>query len=156
MDMELGHKIGVPWVVQWCILWLSAPTRLNRTLDKQDVSIRRYHEAVNMEITCAIPRPFGGEHAPTFACWHQWFRSYTQHSESGRVNKEMEEWEMGWSLEILPSVGDASKNGVMNDWNHPKPRPLSTQRPCTAYPFPLRVLHIKGEDCRKLKRRQQS
>ena len=45
---------------------------------------------------------------------------------------------------------------VMNDWNHRKTRPLSTQKPCTAYPSLLHVPPTKEEDCRELKRQQQS
>ena len=37
MGMELDYKIGIPCVGQWCMLWFSAPTRLNRTLEKQDI-----------------------------------------------------------------------------------------------------------------------
>ena len=36
VGMELDCKIGFPCVVQWGLLWSSAPTRLNRTLEKQD------------------------------------------------------------------------------------------------------------------------
>ena len=31
MGMELEYKICIPCVVQWCMLWFPAPTRLNRT-----------------------------------------------------------------------------------------------------------------------------
>ena len=36
VGMELDCKIGFQCVVLWGMLWFSAPTRLNRTLEKQD------------------------------------------------------------------------------------------------------------------------
>ena len=35
MGMELDYKIGIPCVVQWCMMWFSAPTRLNEILENQ-------------------------------------------------------------------------------------------------------------------------
>ena len=64
MGMELDYEIGVPRVVQWCMLWFSAPARLNGTLEKQDLKIKYYHEFVNMANTDAISISFGGEHTP--------------------------------------------------------------------------------------------
>ena len=40
MGMELDYEIGIPCVVRWCMLWFSAPTRLNGTLEKQDSKIK--------------------------------------------------------------------------------------------------------------------
>ena len=37
MGMELDYKIGIPCVVQWCMLWFSAPMRLNEILQKTDL-----------------------------------------------------------------------------------------------------------------------
>ena len=34
MGMELDDEIGIPCVVQRCMLWFSAPTRLNQTLGR--------------------------------------------------------------------------------------------------------------------------
>ena len=34
MGMDFDYEIGIPFVVQWCMSWFSAPTRLNRTLEK--------------------------------------------------------------------------------------------------------------------------
>ena len=64
MGMELDYEIGSPCVVQWCMLWFSAPTRLNRTWVQQGMNIAKYHETLNMAIACAISRPLGGEHTP--------------------------------------------------------------------------------------------
>ena len=54
IGMELDYKIGIPCVVQWCMVWLSAPTRLNRTLERRDQKIVKYHEVVNVAITARI------------------------------------------------------------------------------------------------------
>ena len=35
MGMELDYEIWIPCVVQWCMLWLSATTRLNQILESQ-------------------------------------------------------------------------------------------------------------------------
>ena len=64
MGMELDYEIGIPCEVQWSMLWFSAPTRLNGTLERQEFNIAKYHEAVNMATADAISRPFGGEHTP--------------------------------------------------------------------------------------------
>ena len=29
MGMELDYNIGIPYVVQWCMLWFSVPAKLN-------------------------------------------------------------------------------------------------------------------------------
>ena len=44
---------------------------------------------------------------------------------------------------------------VINAYNHRKTQLLSTQKPCIASLFRPRVLPIKEEDYRKLKRQQQ-
>ena len=59
MGMELDYEICIPCVVQWCMLWFSAPTRLNRTLGKQWINIAKYHVPVKV-IAYAISRPCGG------------------------------------------------------------------------------------------------
>ena len=64
MGMELDFEICIPFVVQGCMIWFSAPTRLNGTLEKQGINIAKCHEAVNMAIAYAISTPFGGGHTP--------------------------------------------------------------------------------------------
>ena len=63
LSMALDFKIDVPCVVQWSLLWFSAPTRLNKILGLE-LKIKKYHEVVNSAIMDAIVRPFGGEHTP--------------------------------------------------------------------------------------------
>ena len=48
MGRDLDYEICIPCVVQWSMLWFSAPTRLNQTLEGEDINIVRYHEVVNM------------------------------------------------------------------------------------------------------------
>ena len=62
--MEQDYEIGLPCVVQWCMLWFSASTRLNEHWKEQGLNILKYHEAVNMANIEAISRPFGGERTP--------------------------------------------------------------------------------------------
>ena len=105
LGMELDHGFDVPCLVQWSLLWFSAPTRLNEILG-QDLKIKKYHEVVDKAITEAILRPFGGEHTPR-SCMltsvakilHRTFRKW-------RVNKEMEGWMMRESLEPSSSGDD--------------------------------------------------
>ena len=61
--MVLDFRIDVPCVVQWRLLWFSAPTNLNRILG-HELKIKKYHEVVNGAIMDAIKRQFGGEHTP--------------------------------------------------------------------------------------------
>ena len=63
MGKELAYEICIPCVVQWCMIWFSAPTRLNPTLGK-DQKTQKYHEAVDKAIAEAISRPFGCVHTP--------------------------------------------------------------------------------------------
>ena len=63
-EQEFDYENRVPRVVQWCMPWVSAPTRLRQTLENQGIELAKYHEAVNMAIAYAISRPFGGAHTP--------------------------------------------------------------------------------------------
>ena len=56
---ELDYETCVPCVVQWCMLWFLAPTRLNQTLESQGIRNAKYLEAVNMGVAYATSRPFG-------------------------------------------------------------------------------------------------
>ena len=84
----------------------SAPIRLNRTLEKQDFQIKKYHEAVNMAITYAISRPFGGEHTPRSCMLTSVAGVLLKTRRKWRVHKEMEGWVLRGSLELLPFVDD--------------------------------------------------
>ena len=57
--MALDFKIDVPCVVQWSLLWFSAPTDLHRILGTE-LKIQKNHEVVNGAIMDAIVKPFGG------------------------------------------------------------------------------------------------
>ena len=57
LGMELDYGLDVPCVVQWSLMWFSAPTRLNKILE-QDLKIKKYHEVVDKAIAEAILRPF--------------------------------------------------------------------------------------------------
>ena len=59
MSRELDFEICFPCMVQWSIMWFSAPTRINQTLEGEEIKIAKYHEVVNMAITEAISMSFG-------------------------------------------------------------------------------------------------
>ena len=135
----------------------SAPTRLNWTLENQRVNIAKYHEAVNMAIAYAISRPFGGAHTPRSCLLASVATVLHRTHRKWWVNKEMEGWMKRASLELLPFLMAMTAMKVsMNECNHRETRPLSTQKPCIASPFRPHVLSKKEEDCRMLKRQQQS
>ena len=50
-------------MVQWSLLWFSAPTDLNGILGTE-LKIEKYHEVVNGAIVDAIVKPSGGKRAP--------------------------------------------------------------------------------------------
>ena len=39
MGRDLDFNICVPFVVRWSVLWFSAPTRLNQTLEGEEIKI---------------------------------------------------------------------------------------------------------------------
>ena len=94
MGRELDYENCVPCVVQWCMLWFSAPTRLNQTWENRGVNIAKYHEAVNMAIAYAVSKPFGGAHTPR-SCMLTTVAAvlYKTPNGSWRMNKEMRGWE---------------------------------------------------------------
>ena len=61
---DLDCEICIPCAVQWSVLWFSAPTRLNQTLEGEEINIAKFHEVVDMAIAYAISMPFGGSHTP--------------------------------------------------------------------------------------------
>ena len=97
MGMVLDHKIGIPCMVHWCMLWFSAPTsRTEHWKDKIRKLCSTTKLFVNMAITDAISRPFGSCMLALVATvLHRTHRKW-------EVNKEME----GWSLELLPFADD--------------------------------------------------
>ena len=105
MGMDLDYKPGIPCVVQWCMLWFSAPTRLNQTLGK-DLRIIKYHEAVDMAIAEAISKPFGDIHSPRTCMLPSVATVLHETHRKWKVTEEMEGWEMGGKNELLPCVGD--------------------------------------------------
>ena len=89
--MVLEFKIGVPCVVQWSLLWFSAPTDLNRILGSE-LKIRKYHDVVNIAIMDAIAKPFGGKRTPK-SCILTTVARVLQHTHKKKgINKEMKGW----------------------------------------------------------------
>ena len=62
MGRDLDYEICIPCVVQWSVLWFSAPTRFNQTLEGEDIRVAKYHEVLNMAIGVR-------------ACRQQWMQS---------------------------------------------------------------------------------
>ena len=123
--------IEVPCVVQWSLLWFSAPTKLNRILgsdlkikkkvsrSRQQCCHGRYCEAIEWRAhTEAVYVDFGGQ-SPT---------PYTQEVESEQGDERME---VRGNF-TPPSDGDDEEES-----RDEKPRPLYTQEQCTRCPCRL-------------------
>ena len=93
MGMELVYEICIPCVVQWCMLWFSAPTKLNRTLGR-DLVTKKYHEAVDRAVAEAISRPFGCTHTPRLCMLASVASVLNKTHRKWEVSKELEGWEM--------------------------------------------------------------
>ena len=132
------------------MLWFSAPTRLNQTLDNQGIKIAKYHEAVNMAIAYAISKPFGGAHT-TRSCMLTTVAAvlHKTPSRTWDMNKQMKGWEMEGRLELLPFVDDDV--GEVSDvhWERSESRRIFTQRRCVAFLCRPLVLHPRKRLCRQ-------
>ena len=113
LSMELDFKIDVPCVVQWSLLWFSAPTDLNRNLGLE-LKIKKYHEGVNGAILNAAVRPFGGEHTPRSGMLTSVARVLHSTHRKWRINQEME----GWRVRENFTRGQRS----LDAWEHLKPK----------------------------------
>ena len=51
---ELDYESSIPCVVQWGIIWIAVPSRLNVKLDVDNTRIAKYHEVTNLAIEAAI------------------------------------------------------------------------------------------------------
>ena len=74
------------------------------------MKVAKYHEAVNMAITHAITRPFGGEHTPRSCMLASVAKVLHKTHRKCGVKKEMEGWVMRESLEFLPFVDDDDRD----------------------------------------------
>ena len=91
LSVALDFEIDVPCVVQWSLLWFSAPTNLNRIL-RSDLKIKKYHEVVNGAVMDAIVRPSSGERTPKSCMLTSVARVLRRTRKKWRVNKEMKGW----------------------------------------------------------------
>ena len=95
MGRELDYESCIPCVVRWSMLWFSAPTRLNQTLEGEEIKIAEYHEVENTAISEAISVLFGGSHTPR-TCMLTTVAAVLHRTPNGKwdVNKEMNGWRM--------------------------------------------------------------
>ena len=52
------QDLAIPCIVQWRMLWFSAPSSLNNGLLKDGVILEKYNEAMNLAILCTFAPPF--------------------------------------------------------------------------------------------------
>ena len=109
-----GFKNKAPCVVQWSLLWFSAPTNLNRILGR-DLKIKKYHEVVNRAIMDAVGRPFSGERTPKSCMFTSVARVLQRTHKKWRVNKEMKGWKVGEIFISFLLKMMMKKKAVMND-----------------------------------------
>ena len=93
MGRELGYEICIPCVLQWGMLWFSAPRQLNQTLEGGEIRSAKYHEVLNMAIAEAISLPIGGSHTPQ-TCMLTTVAAVLHRTPNRNwdVNKEMKGW----------------------------------------------------------------
>ena len=102
---DLGDEICIPCVVQWSMLWFSAPTRSNQTLEGEE-TIAKYHKVVNMAIAEAISMPLGSSHTPR-SCMLTTVAAILQkkkNTQKVKCKQGMKGWRMEGRLVLLPFV----------------------------------------------------
>ena len=104
LGMALEFKIHVPCVVQWSLLWFSAPTNLNRILGSELKII--YHEVVNGAIMDATVRPFSGKRTPKSCMLTSVARVLQRIHNKRGINKEMQGWRVRENFTPSSSDGD--------------------------------------------------
>ena len=110
MGRELDYDNCFPCVVQWSMLWFSAPSRLNQTWEGEEITNAKYHEVVNMAITEAISMPFGSSHTPR-PCMLTSVAAVLHRTPNRKwdVNREMKGWGMEGIPVLLPHVDGGDK-----------------------------------------------
>ena len=92
MGMALDCEFCIPCVVQWCMLWFSAPTTLNGTLEKQDSKKSKSTTKLSTwRLRTHVRDHVGGEHTPRW-CMLAVLKVQHKTHRKPRVNKEMEGW----------------------------------------------------------------
>ena len=107
--MELDFEIGIPCVVQWSMLWFPAPTRLNLTVGRQGLKIKK--------VLCGCQHGDYGckfvtiwrEHTPR-SCMLASVANVPHETQKMGINKEMEGWMMEGSLELQPLADDVDSD----------------------------------------------
>ena len=107
MGRDADDEICIPCVVQWSMLWFSAPTRSNQTLEGEE-TIAKYHKGVNMAIAEAISMPLGGSHTPR-SCMLTTVAAILQKKHTESVSKDLKGWGMEGGLVLLPFVEEGDK-----------------------------------------------
>ena len=84
-----------PWMVQWGMLWLSAPTKLNRIFLNK-VILENYNEAICLAFQSAVTLPFSRMNTPR-SCFLRSTRIVLCRSleRDWDVNREMRGWRLG-------------------------------------------------------------
>ena len=107
---DADDEICIPCVVQWRLLWFSAPTRSIQTLEGEE-TIAKYHNGVNMTIAEAISMPLGGSHKPR-SCMLTTVAAVLQ-KKTESVNKDLKGLGMEGRLVLLPFVEGSDKRSPL-------------------------------------------
>ena len=98
------------------MLWSSASTRLNQTMENDEIKIAKFHEVVDMAIMDTITLPFADTHTPrtcmlrsVAAVLHR-----TPHKDWD-VNREMKGWGMEGRPVLCPLSMMVAMKILMND-----------------------------------------
>ena len=91
LSTALDFKIDAPCVVQWSLLWFSAPINLNRILGSE-LKLIKYHEVVNSAIMDAIVKPFTGKRTPKSCMLTSVARVLQRTHKKRGINEETKGW----------------------------------------------------------------
>ena len=91
----LQYDLGNPCIVQWSMLWFSAPTNLNRRFLNGGTTLQKYNAVINLALVATFTLLFGRMHTPRI-CFSRSMRSALCRSleRDLDVNREMrvEDW----------------------------------------------------------------
>ena len=89
----LPYDLGNPCIVQWRMLWFSAPTSLKNGFLNDGVILEKYNEAVTLAFSATLTNPFWRMHTPR-SCFLRSTRTVL-------TNMPERVWEPGQRCEVI-------------------------------------------------------
>ena len=107
----LNYDTDVPCVVQWRMLWYSAPSSFNHDL-LNDVLLAKHNKAINMAIEAPFSFPLWRRHTRR-SSFFEAQRLTMMHCLQGcmwRPEREMKGWDLGGRPDLLPENEDDGRD----------------------------------------------